>query len=209
MLAFALEHTRSYTCSSLCSEWMSSLLSHSCCCRRQTSCWSLKRNINKHSEVKWRKQVRIYMLTNAPTCWFSPDCPVAPASVCVSAGPAPDCESEGVSAPPSTARPPAPPASDGPARWTRPPAAAQPPHTCLRDEESPHQLTHMNRKQRRRLQLDFRCCTCAGLQARLETQVFLLQDSDLVGQLSDRIQALNVDVCRCPWKKHKRFDVIS
>lgn len=43
--------------------------------------------------------------------------------------------------------------------------------------------------------------TCAGLQAGLQTQVFFLQDSDLIGQLSDCVQSLNINVGWSPWKK--------
>lgn len=53
LLAFVLEHTRSYTCSSLCREWISSLLSHSCCCSRDTSCWSLRMHRRVQSEDRY------------------------------------------------------------------------------------------------------------------------------------------------------------
>lgn len=41
------------------------------------------------------------------------------------------------------------------------------------------------------------CCTSAGLlELTLESLILLLKDSNLIRQLTDRVESLDVDVCR-------------
>lgn len=146
---FLTPHTWSYSCSSLCRECSSCLLSANCCWSKVTSCCSLNTHQqlhSLHSRVTLIRKKQITMSRNcflhtqllflsahmvSLTCCCAPDCFVCPDAVVGFVGFVHSCVSAASSTPPSIAPPLTPPAADGHAQKAPPPGAAPPLHCSL------------------------------------------------------------------------------
>lgn len=148
-MLFLTPHTRSYSCSSLCRECSSCLLSANCCWSKVTSCCSLNTDhqlLSLHSCVTLIRKKQVTLSINcflhmkllflsahmvSLTCCCGPDCFVCPVAAAGFVDFVHSCVSVASSTPPSIAPPLTLPAADGHAQKAPPPGAALSLQLCL------------------------------------------------------------------------------